>query len=81
MRAVVIPFVCLTSMNEERILMGNVLDCILASPLGLGLSILLANRRNNGKEKELIMRYCYIVFRSILLRILSSLQIAFYSVV
>ena len=35
--------------------MGNVLDCILASLLRLGLSVLLANRKNNGKVKELIM--------------------------
>ena len=61
--------------------MGNVLNCILASLLRLSLSVLLANRKNNGKVKELIMRYCYIVFRTILQRIFSSMQIAFYSVV
>ena len=61
--------------------MGNVLDCILASLLRLGLSVLLANRRSNGKVRELIMQYRWIVYRSLLLRILSSLQIAFCSVV
>ena len=35
--------------------MGKVLDCILTSLLRLSLSVLLANRSNNGKEKELIM--------------------------
>ena len=61
--------------------MGNVLDCILASLLQLSPSILLANRSSNGKVKELIMQYYCVVFRAILLRILSSLQIAFCSVV
>ena len=35
--------------------MGKVLDCILASLLRLCLSLLLANRSNNRKEKELII--------------------------
>ena len=61
--------------------MGNVLNCILASLLRLSLSVLLANRKNNGKVKELIMQYCYIVFQTILLRLLASLQITFCSVV
>ena len=61
--------------------MGNALNCILASLLGLRLSVLLANRRSNGKVRELIMQYRWIVYRSLLLRILSSLQIAFCSVV
>ena len=61
--------------------MGNALNCILASLLGLHLSVLLANRRSNGKERELIMQYRWIVYRSLLLRILSSLQIAFCTVV
>ena len=61
--------------------MGNALNCILASLLGLRLSVLLANRRSNGKVRELIMQYRWIVFRALLLRILSSLQIAFCSVV
>ena len=61
--------------------MGNALNCILASLLGLSLSVLLANRRSNGKVRELIMQYRWIVYRSLLLRILSSLQIAFCSVV
>ena len=61
--------------------MGNALNCILASLLGLHLSVLLANRRSNGKVRELIMQYRWIVFQALLLRILSSLQIAFCSVV
>ena len=61
--------------------MGDTLGCILASLLGLRLSFLLANRRSNGKVRELIMQYRWIVYRSLLLRILSSLQIAFCSVV
>ncbi len=61
--------------------MGNALNCILASLLGLRLSVLLANRRSNGKVRELIMQYCWIVYRSLLLRILSFLQIAFCTVV
>ena len=62
-------------------MMENVLDCILVSLLRQSLDALLANRKNNGKVKELIIQYCCIVFRTILLRILSSLQIAFCSVV
>ena len=61
--------------------MENVLNCILTSLLLPSLSVLLANRSNNRKVKELFIQYCCIVFRSILLRILSSLQIAFCSVV
>ncbi len=61
--------------------MENALDCILASLLRLSLSAFLANRNNNVKEKELIMQYRCIVFQTILLLILSSLQIAFFSVV
>ena len=54
---------------------------MLASLLRLSLSVLLANRNSNGKVKELFIQYCCIVFRAILLCILSSLQIAFCSVV
>ena len=61
--------------------MGNALNCILASLLGLRLSVLLTNRRSNGKVRELITQYRWIVYRALLLRILSSLQIAFCSVV
>ena len=61
--------------------MENALNCILASLLRLSLSVLLANLRNNGKVKELIIQYCYIVFQTLLLLILSSLHIAFCSVV
>ena len=61
--------------------MGNAFNCILASLLGLRLSVLLTNRRSNGKVRELIMQYRWIVYRSLLLCILSSLQIAFCSVV
>ena len=58
-----------------------VLDGILASLLRLILSVLLASRNNSGKEMELIIQYCCIISQTILLRILSSLQIAFCSVV
>ena len=61
--------------------MGNVLDCILVSLLRLSLYALLANRNNNRQMKELIIQYCCIVFRTILLHLLFSLQIAFCSVV
>ena len=61
--------------------MGNILDCILASLLRLSLSVLLASRNNSGKEMDLIIQYCCIISQTILLRILSSLQVAFYSVV
>ena len=61
--------------------MRDTLGCILGSRLGLCLSVLLANRRSNGKVRELIMQYRWIVHRSLTLRILSSLQIAFCSVV
>ena len=55
MRAVVIPVVCLVSMKEEWILIVAILNGILTSLLRLGPSVLLANRSNNGKVKELIM--------------------------
>ena len=58
-----------------------VLDGILASLLRLSLSVLLSSRNNSGKEMELIIQYCCIISQTILLRILSSLQIAFCSVV
>ena len=61
--------------------MENALDCILTSLLRLSLSVLLANRNNNRQMKEVIMKNYWIEFRTILLRILSSLQIAFCSVV
>ena len=61
--------------------MENVLNCILTSLLLLCFYAFLANRSNNRQMKEVIMWYCWIVFRSILMRLLSSLQIAFYSVV
>lgn len=77
----VIPLVCMLSMKDNFILIVNSLNCILASLLRLGPYTFLANRSNNRQMKELIMQYCYIVFQTILLFILSSLQIAFCSVV
>ena len=78
--AVVIPAACLLSMKEEYVLIAGIFNCILASLLRLSLSVLLTIRNDSRKEKELIMQYCFIVLRAILMRIFSSLQIAFYSV-
>ena len=68
-------------MKEECILIVAILNYLLASLLRLSLSVLLANRNDSRQMKEVIIQYCYIVFRTILLRILSFLQFTFCSVV